>query len=141
MSEESSQTTTMTRKVSEEINVPTWAIESFKQSVESWLNIYGAVLLDKVIDKYVQQTTPLLKEVNSTLKSIEEKLGNVLPLSQITVIQEIGYEDAKRMVQSYLEEHKKADTEELLLKLNVNLETLVKILDELKQEDKIEAID
>lgn len=125
----------------EEVSVPEWVVDSFKKSAESWLNTYGEELVSKVAEKYTKQMAPLFEELNSTLKSIDEKLSEALPLSKITVIKEVSYEDAKQMVESYLRDHKKADTEELLLKLGLDLETLVKILDELKKENKIEAVD
>lgn len=46
-------------------------------------------------------------------------------------------ETAKEKVIKYMEEHKTADTEELMTNVNIDLKLLVEIIDELKEEGKL----
>lgn len=126
-------------KKTEEVNIPPIVIESIKQSVESWFNVHGEEVISKVISKYEGNNVEVLKAIQSTLVTISTQLATSLPTSQITIIKEMTQQQAKELVQSYLKENKSADTDELLIKLGIDLETLVKVLDELKTEGKIDV--
>ena len=143
MSSKSKQVTSVkvTKTNTEEVNIPPVVVESIKQTVETWFNVYGEELITKIIEKQNTTNVTILNNIHLTLQKISEDLSSSLPLSQITVVKEITFDEAKKIVKSYLQEHKKADTDELLVKLGIELETLVKVLDELKQSGDIEAID
>lgn len=63
------------------------------------------------------------------LKKIEEP--------KIVVINEISKEDGKKLVEDYFKEHKQADIEELMLNLRIPIQTIVEIIDELRDEGKL----
>lgn len=75
------------------------------------------------------------KGINELKESIKELQSRILP--KVVVVEEIPKEEAKARVEEYFKEHETADIEELMLNLKIPVETLVEIIDELKQEGKI----
>lgn len=73
-------------------------------------------------------------DLDELKKSVEE-LKRAYP--KVVVIEEIPKEEAKQRVESYFKEHGKADIEELMLNLKIPVQTIVEIIDELKQEGKL----
>jgi polyhydroxyalkanoate synthesis regulator phasin len=56
---------------------------------------------------------------------------------RIVVVNQVSRDQAKRLVEDYMREHKTADTEELLVTLGIELRTLLSILDDLKAEGRV----
>ena len=98
-------------------------------------------------------------DTNSRLVSIEynvdllnERLGNVekdiklikkteFKNGNIIVVREMSLTDAKKRILEYTDNHKDFDIEELHRKIGCNLETIVRVLDELKKEGRIKEVD
>lgn len=87
----------------------------------------------KTIEKDIKE----LKNAVTQLDTKVEELWGISP--KVVVIEEVPEEEAKHRVEEYFKEHKTADIEELMLNLKIPVQTLVKIIDDLKQEGKITA--
>lgn len=126
------------------------AYVAFKPSPDMLAKIHEVV--EECTKKYVdKQLEPVLKKIldekleEIVRKYLEEKGKGVEGLRDISprvvVIEEIPKEEAKLRVEEYFKEHKTADIEELMLNLKIPVQTLVEIIDELKQAGKISPED
>ncbi len=78
-----------------------------------------------------------ISEMNQKLDVILENISSPVEESEIIVTREISYKNAKRMVLDYFKKHKEADIEELHKNLKIEIETLIRILQELEEEGSI----
>lgn len=88
----------------------------------------------------LQQIQRDITELKNTVQEHDiklEQISGVLP--RVVVVEEIPKEEAKQEVEDYFKEHKTADIEALMLNLKIPVQTLVEIIDDLKQEGKIVA--
>lgn len=104
----------------------------------------------KFIDRHMEPEVTAgvtLDEVLERLVEFEDKLRRVQRMQRsfvraghtkqkLVIIKELSHEQARKMVEDYIREHGKADTEELM-DLGIELKLLVGIIDELKAEGKI----
>jgi len=89
-------------------------------------------------------------EVLERLVELEDKMKRIQRMQRLllraghaqqklVIIKELSRGEAKKMVEDYIREHGKADTEELM-DLGIELKLLVEILDELKAEGKVRPV-
>lgn len=90
-------------------------------------------LLARIItlENKLRRMQRLLRSIHSQSSSVQQKF---------VVIKELTHEQAKKIVEDYISDKGRADTEELM-DLGIDLKLLVAILDELKEEGKIRAAD
>jgi signal recognition particle GTPase len=89
--------------------------------------------------------TRVLKKMEMQEKQIRYLLGTVELLQQrkgfeqtrIVVVEEISKDEGKKLVEAYFKEHGTADIEELMINLQISVQTLVEIIDELRTEGKL----
>lgn len=74
-------------------------------------------------------------DLSSKLEEFENRLNEYEP--KIVVIEEKSKKEAKELIESYFKEHKKADIEELMMNLHISVDTIVEIIDELREEGKL----
>jgi hypothetical protein len=72
---------------------------------------------------------------NSRLLQLEQSKGNDQP--KVVVLEEVSKEEGKKLVEDYFKEHGCADIEELMLNLRISVQTIVEIVDELRNEGKL----
>lgn len=58
-------------------------------------------------------------------------------LPKVVVLEEVSKEEGKKLVEDYFKEHECADIEELMLNLRIPVQTIVEIIDELRNEGKL----
>lgn len=85
------------------------------------------------------ETVELFFRENLILDRLEQ-LESKSPDSKVVLIEEMDKQTAKKKVRDYMKKHKRADTEELMENLRMDLRLLVEIIDELKEEGKIEGV-
>jgi|SRR3972149_7157750 len=69
------------------------------------------------------------------LLQLEQGKENGQP--KIVVLEEVSKEEGKTLVENYFKEHGCADIEELMLNLRISVQTIVEIIDDLKNEGKL----
>jgi len=109
-------------------------------SLEEKLKIMAIMYaMNMHFEKYFEK----VDEIDKRLRSLEEKinlLGEKLDNFQyekVVVVNEMSYEEAKEKVIEYFKIHKKASIVELHQDLGINIDTLIKILDELSKDGVI----
>jgi hypothetical protein len=75
-----------------------------------------------------------LKETNERISSLERATG----APEMVIVEEMTKEEAKQKVIDYMREHKTSDIAELHKSIGCDIKLLVEIIDELRQEGKIE---
>ena len=96
----------------------------------------------KLVDRMALQEIKikyLLDMVRSIADSRKIELEKIKELGQpkIVVVEEISKEDGKKLVEDYFKEHGCADIEEIMLNLRIPIQTVVEIIDELRDEGKL----
>lgn len=81
--------------------------------------------------KYLLETVKLLQDLRPKL---EQSIGFE---PKIVVVEEISKEEGKTIVEQYFKEHGCADIEEIMLNLRIPVQTIVEIIDELRDEGKL----
>ena len=79
-------------------------------------------------------------ELKNAITELDRKIEEVRGISpRVVIVEEVPKEDAKHRIEEYFKEHETADIEELMLNLKIPVQTIVEIIDELKEEGKISA--
>ena len=106
------------------------------------------MMKEKVAPEYLNMIilaaiTQHYDEIEDRLHTLESKLDKLIQEFKIVnsssekdviVVQEVAYEEAKKMVIEYFKKHGEATVVELHQKLGIKIETLIKILDDLSNE-------
>lgn len=114
--------------------------EVFSPSPTSGATIETRIFQQRtVVPEIGRPTYEEFKELKKDVEAIKSRLPSVAP--KVVVIGEISKEQAMEKVEDYFKEHGRADIEELMLNLRIDVRTLVEIIDELREKGKIEAED
>jgi hypothetical protein len=109
-------------------------LEGHEQPDEPEISV--SITLDEVMAKLVK----IEREI-SRIQRIQRNLSRTRHTTQkVVIIKELSHDEAKKIVEEYLRVHGKADTEELM-DLGIELKLLIGILDELKVQGRIKAIE
>lgn len=114
------------------------AREQWRMSIQEFFDVH------EELGKFTETQEELGERITRLEDELEKMRGFVDVVEKtlhekrrVVVIKELSHDDAKQLVERYMRENKTADTEELLLKLGIELRILVEILDELKAEGRI----
>lgn len=103
--------------------------------------IEGIVIsvLEKEYGEYIFLDRERLENVECRLNEVEERLDDLEGLyKNIIIVEEMDMETAKQKILDYTEKHKVFDVEELHRNIRCDLGLLIKILDDLKKEGRID---
>jgi hypothetical protein len=84
------------------------------------------------------------EKIEARVLELEKKVSKIEKTTtheKVVIIEEMDMATAKTKVSKYMKKHKKADTEELMENLKMDLRLLVDVLGELKKEGKLKAVD
>lgn len=87
------------------------------------------------ISKEIEDLKKMIVSQNSRISDLEHIKEDNSP--KIVVLDEISKEEAKKLVEDYFKEHGVADIEELMINLHIPVQTLVEIIDDLRNEGKL----
>ncbi|MCW4006454.1 MAG: hypothetical protein NWF04_07685 [Candidatus Bathyarchaeota archaeon] len=74
-------------------------------------------------------------QIKFLMNELEKIKANSQP--KIVVVEEISKEEGKNLIEEYFKEHGSADIEDLMLNLRIPIQTVVEIIDELREEGKL----
>ena len=116
---------------------------SKKQEADLFYQImedYLATILKKQYGEYIFLDRERLKVVEDRLNDVEKRLDKIESSNQdVIIVEEMDMEIAKQKVLDYTKKHRIFDIVELHQNIGCELDLLIKILDELKKEGRIEG--
>jgi hypothetical protein len=83
----------------------------------------------------IEDLKRIIANQNSRLHKLEQDKVNAQ--TKVVVLEEVSKEEAKVLVENYFKEHDSADIEELMLNLRIPVQSIVEIVDELRNEGKL----
>lgn len=76
--------------------------------------------------------------IEKRLQGIESRLSPTEKRASVVLIEELGYKEAKKRVEDFIKGKNKTDIAEIHQALGIDIKTLVQILDDLKEAQRIE---